>query len=223
MIQRVYKPKKVKKKACAICKEPFVPKTSFIKWCCPEHGYELAKRKLENKKKEEFKEWRKHKKKEDEKLKTKSDYEKDLEREVNHIVRLIDKGYPCISSGRINYICNAGHYYSVGAHPELRFNLLNIFAQCVDDNLYRGGAPREYLEGLRKAFGEEIATEIESLKANSMGNKITIPEIKEARKISRRIVRELIKETEDLEKPFTIEERIEKRREINLKLNIYKL
>jgi hypothetical protein len=217
-----YRVKKVKLRGCEICKTKFLPSTSFVKWCSPACGYELAKRKLEKKKKEELKEWNKYKKSKEEKLKTLSDFKADLEDEVNHIVRLIDKGHECISSGAKFYQVNAGHMYSVGAFPALRFHLLNIYNQSVHDNMHKGGNGVIYKERVKEVFGLEISEEIESLKRIYKELHMSIPEAKEAIKTARKIKRELIKETSDLEKPFTTEQRIERRRYYNQVLNIYK-
>jgi predicted DNA-binding protein YlxM (UPF0122 family) len=210
------KTKKLKNKACRKCKGVFSPKMPLQVACSLECAIELAKEKT---KKKEAKDWKERKIEGLEKLKTKSDYEKDLEREINHIVRLIDKGHECISSGRSKYTPNAGHFYSVGSTPSLRFNLLNIFNQSVGDNMYKGGQPREYLEGLQKTFGEEIANEITELKAKHREIKLSIPEIRETIKVARQCVRDLLKV--ESEKPYTVKERIDLRRFYNSVLNIY--
>jgi hypothetical protein len=184
--------------------------------CGLECAISNAKKKQEEKEK---KDWAKRKKEGKESLKTKSEYEADLEKEVNHIVRLIDRGHNCISSGRSDYTVNAGHFFAVGSNPSLRFNLLNIYAQSVGDNMYKGGAPREYMEGLCKTFGAETANEITELKAKHREIKLSIPELKETIKVARECVRDLKKV--DSEKPYTAEERIELRRFYNSVLGIY--
>jgi hypothetical protein len=225
-MRAIRSPKILKKKRCKWCEEEFQPKTSLESICsynCAiERAKDRVKKKLEKAEKEEKKKGNIEKREGLEKLKTKSEYEKDLEKEVNQIVRLIDKGHPCISSDRNRYIVNAGHFYAVGSNPAIRYNLLNIFAQCVGDNMYRGGCPLDYKMGLQKTFGSEIAQEVEELRSNYLDLKLTIPELKEIIKTARKVVRELIKETSDLEKPFTISERIERRRYYNQVLNIYK-
>jgi hypothetical protein len=210
------RPVKLKEKKCKSCKGFFQPNMPLQSVCSPRCAISLAKEKAE---KREVKEWKERKNEGLEKLKTKSDYEKDLEKEVNHIVRLIDYGHECISSGRSNYVVNAGHYWSVGSHPAVRFNLLNIFSQSVGDNKYKGGQPREYKEGLRKTFGFEVAEEIEGLKLKYKELHLSIPELKETIKVARQCVRDLMKV--ESEKPYTTEERIELRRFYNSVLGIY--
>jgi hypothetical protein len=210
------KPKKIKDKACRKCKGIFSPRVPLQTSCSVTCAIELAKEKA---KKKEGKDWKERKIEGLEKLKTKSDFEKDLEREVNHIVRLIDKGHECISTGRSKYIVNAGHYFSVGSNPSIRYNLLNIFSQSVDDNMYRGGNPRQYKIGLEETFGFEVAEEIEGLKLKYKELHLSIPELKETIKVARKCVRDLKKAESD--KPYTTEERIELRRFYNSVLNIY--
>jgi hypothetical protein len=214
-----YKEKKALFKACKVCETQFQYYTSTTKVCSVKCCIELANRKAV---KAETKIINKETKEGRETLKTKTGYEKDLEKEINHIVRLLDKGHPCISSGRKKYIPNAGHMYSVGSNPSIRFNLLNIYNQSVGDNMYRGGNPLEYRERIMGTFGEDLLNEIDALKGRYPELKLTIPEIREAITKARKIVRELKKEVEGNDKPFTIEARILRRKEINKILNLYK-
>jgi hypothetical protein len=88
--------------------------------------------------------------------------------------------------------------------------------------MHKGGNGVIYKERVKEVFGLEISEEIESLKRIYKELHMSIPEAKEAIKTARKIKRELIKETSDLEKPFTTEQRIERRRYYNQVLNIYK-
>src|SRR5690606_30681698 len=60
-----------------------------------------------------------------------------------------------------------------------RFNLLNIYAQSVEHNQYKGGAPIEYAQNLINLFGDEVYEEIMSLKRKYPVIKLGIPELKE--------------------------------------------
>lgn len=212
---------KLKEKPCRCCKKKFLPSRLLQIVCSPGCAYGLVIKNKEKEKKSELKRWNKEYRQRKDEQKTKPDYEKDLEREVNAIVRLLDKGHPCISSGAEKYIVNAGHLRSVKAFPELRYNLLNIFAQRVHDNQYIGGNPIEYREGLKKTFGYEVYEEIECLPAKYKSLDLSIEELKEKIKTTRKVVRELKKKTEGEAKPFTTSERIELRRYYNNILGIY--
>lgn len=138
----------MKQKSCKICKVKFEPFKPLQQVCSPACAILLADKVKE-------KERVKVKKELKEKIKGSSDYRKDLQVVINSIIREIDAGHNCISSGR-PYKSNdqAGHYYSVGAYPNLRFNLHNIYSQSVADNLYKSGNAIGFTQGLIKEFGD---------------------------------------------------------------------
>ena len=104
-------------------------------------------------KKKEAEKWKKRKEKMKEELKTLTDWKKDLEREVNGIVRILDNGKSCIScTGKVE---QAGHYHSVGSNDSLRFNLHNIHGQCIHCNMHKGSNIIGYDEGLIERYGRE--------------------------------------------------------------------
>ena len=91
-----------------------------------------------------------------EKLKGRGDYAKEAQTAVNAYIRVRDAGKPCISCGRHHdgqY--HAGHYLTVGAHPELRFNTKNIFKQCSVCNNHLSGNLIEYRKALVRLKGED--------------------------------------------------------------------
>jgi hypothetical protein len=143
----------MKLKTCKICKVKFEPFKPLQQVCSPACAIFLAEK---NKAKNEKREKTKIKKELRESAKTISAYRKELQIIVNKIVREIDAGFNCISSNRAYKTNNqAGHYYSVGAYPSIRFNLHNIYSQSVADNLYKSGNQIGYTKGLIKEFGEE--------------------------------------------------------------------
>jgi hypothetical protein len=143
----------MKQKTCKICKVKFELLKPLQQVCSPACAILLSEK---NKAKNEKREKTKIKKELREAAKTISTYRKELQIIINKIVREIDAGFNCISSSRA-YKTNdqAGHYYSVGAYPNLRFNLHNIYSQSVADNLYKSGNPIGYTKGLIDTFGEE--------------------------------------------------------------------
>lgn len=219
--------KKLKERDCKGCGERFQPVRYFHVVCTPSCAIKLAIEKAEKKKKlEESKEnkaWKVRKKKLRQNTKKLGEWKEELQVEVNHIVRLIDKGHECTSSGVQNYTVNAGHLYSIGAFPELRYNLLNIYCQSVHDNHFQSGNGVIYKERIKEVFGQEVSEEIESLKIRYKELRLSIPELKEAIRIARRCVRDLIKLNGDSEKPNSIKDRIELRRFYNSCIGIYKV
>lgn len=151
-------------------------------------------------------------------IKTRSDYERELQKEINTIVRLIDKGGCCISSRKpLNAKFDAGHFYSVGSNPALRFNLFNIYAQSVYANQYLSGDLTNFLSGLEHFYGKEHKEYVLSLKSQIEWLKLSTDEMKEATKKAKEIIKEL-KANDAVYSPL---ERLELRDKYNKELGIY--
>ena len=72
----------------------------------------------------------------------------------NKYIRQRDFGKPCISCDRaMTGQIHAGHYRSVGAHPELRFVEENCHAQCAQCNNWKSGNLTEYRANLIRKIG----------------------------------------------------------------------
>ena len=204
---------KVKTKICVICGREFQPLriTKVCNYICAlkynEKKVALKQHKAQKELISAFKS----------NIKKLGDYKKDLQESINKIVRLIDKGHPCISSGRSNYTVHAGHYFSVGANENLRFNLLNIYGQSDSDNTYKSGNETQYRIGLIKTFGIDLMNEIDDLQANYQFLGLRKADIVEANFVARRIVREL----EEADKYYTTVERIALRKQFNNRIGIY--
>jgi hypothetical protein len=91
------------------------------------------------------KDWQKEKKVLKEKLMTKSDYLNICQKVFNTYIRTRDKDKNCISCNKkLVGKYDAGHFFSVGAYPNLRFNENNVFGQCVHCNRDKHGNVKEY-------------------------------------------------------------------------------
>lgn len=87
---------------------------------------------------------------------------KEVERVFNEFIRLRDADLPCISCGRHHQgQWHAGHYLSVGAHPELRFSERNVHKQCAPCNNYLSGNIVKYRIGLVNRIGLEAVEWLE--------------------------------------------------------------
>jgi len=166
-------------RTCKNCKCKFEPQYNSVQSVCSfECSIELTKK---NQKKKAQKEWNKEKKKRKEALKTNSDYVRELQVIFNTFIRLRDKNTTCISCNKpLNSKFDAGHYYSTGSYPELRFNESNVHGQCVHCNQHKRGNLIEYSENLPKRIGLERFNKLKEL-ANTP-RKYTIPELKELKK-----------------------------------------
>lgn len=113
-------------------------------------------------------------------LKSRSEWLADTQREFNAYVRKRDEQDPCISCGntREKSKYNAGHYLSVGAHPELRFHEDNCHKQCEYCNTYLSGNIAAYRPQLIAKIGIE---RVEWLEGPHEAAKYTIDDAKAIR------------------------------------------
>ena len=140
---------KSKQKRCQVSVEMYWPFSTTSKVCSPKCALELAASKRE-------KEFRKETKRLKEKIKTKSQWAKEAQAAFNRFIRLRDAHWPCISCGRHHQgQYHAGHYKSVGAHPELRFEELNNHKQCAPCNNHLSGNIVNYRINLIEKIGIE--------------------------------------------------------------------
>jgi len=97
---------------------------------------------------------------------------------VNAYVRARDEGMPCISCGEMKPL-QAGHYWSVGARPEMRFNEANIHGQCSRCNVDLAGNRDAFRAGIVERYGsEELA---DALDTTIPAQKFTLDDLKAIR------------------------------------------
>jgi hypothetical protein len=112
-----------------------------------------------------------------ENIKSVSAYRRELQKVFNEFIRLRDKLSPCISCGKplpVKY--DAGHFYSVGSYPNLRFNEDNVHAQCVECNQHKHGNLLEYAPRLTERIGFERASKLMVLRNEPL--RLSLEEIK---------------------------------------------
>lgn len=174
------------KRKCKHCKDYF-PAENGIKtpvgfFCTMDHAAEFAKSKSKSTREKAERKSRAIRK---EKLKTAGDHIKEAQTAVNKYIRARDKNKPCISCGstpenKFGGTMDAGHYRSRGAASHLRFNLLNIHAQCVKCNRFNSGNAVDYRINLIKKIGLDL---VESLEQDNEPRKFTIDYLKRIKKI----------------------------------------
>lgn len=175
---------------CKFCKKPATQRFGLNYFCSTDCAYNQARELQAKKASKDASEQRKADRERLVKLKTRSEWLKDAQTWFNKFVRLRDAGNPCISCGRNSGAkMNAGHYLSVGAHPELRFNEFNTNLQCEHCNSYKSGNQAEYRPKLIAKIG---LAEVERLEGPQEALKLTIPEIQELIKTYKAKVKELI-------------------------------
>ena len=188
--------KPLKQHKCKECSEYYTKFRSTQQVCSVKCAMAMGKRKAEEKRKKLEKadrlEASRRMRERKEKLKSRPDWLKDLQRVFNEFIRLRDADLPCISCGRYHQgQWHAGHYRSVGACPELRFNEDNVHKQCSACNNHLSGNILEYRLGLIEKIGLERVEFLE--RKDHPPLKLSVEEIKELIKVYRAKVRELKK------------------------------
>lgn len=210
------------KKTCKICKEKFEPRKSSLEPTCQKYDCKVSfaliqVQKQRNKQEKEHK--KVHSKKKailKEKLKTLSDWKNELQKEINTIVRLIDKGHGCIATGAVTGKQNAGHYVGVQANPTTRYHLENIWLQSEHSNMWKSGDTLRYQDGITKLYGKDYLEYLNLLR-NTPSVKLTVEQIKEKIPICRTIIKELKSE----DRMFDTNERLSLRIKYNKMIGIY--
>lgn len=111
-----------------------------------------------------------------ERIKSRADHLREAQAAFNRFIRLRDHDKPCISCGRHHQgQYHAGHYRSVGACPELRFDELNVHKQCAPCNDHLSGNIVAYRFGLLERIGID---RVEWLEGKHEAKKYTVDEIK---------------------------------------------
>ncbi|WP_447801205.1 recombination protein NinG [Pseudomonas kilonensis] len=190
---------RAKKCRVAECRASFVPQRMGQRVCSPacaildaptnQANQEKARKSLAQVERREIKVRK-------EKLKSRADHLREAQAAVNEYVRLRDAHLPCISCDSMpndkdlmtGSRWDAGHYRSVGACPELRFEPLNIHRQCVKCNRNLSGNAVEYRIRLVLRIGADLVAWLEG---PHEARKYTVEEIKAIKADYRAKTREL--------------------------------
>jgi hypothetical protein len=124
-----------------------------------------------------------------EKLKSRADHLREAQAVFNEWIRLRDAALPCVSCGRFHEgQWHAGHYRTVGANPELRFNPDNVHKQCAPCNNHKSGDIVNYRINLVRRIGLE---RVEILEGPHKAQRYTIEDLKTMKADYRALIREL--------------------------------
>ncbi|MCK9706202.1 recombination protein NinG [Pseudomonas syringae] len=185
--------KERKKRACdnPACDIQFVPAQLGQKVCGWACGLAIAPANQDRARKAIAQRERSELKARKEKLKSRSDHMKDTQQAFNEWVRHRDMGEPCVSCGRHhNGQWHAGHYRSVGGHPALRFEPLNVWRQCAPCNTHKSGDLVNYRAELVRRIG---IVNVEWLEGPHEPQKYTIEDLKALTGKYRALTKELKK------------------------------
>lgn len=204
-------------KKCKNCGDPFLPKySSFEKYCGKEdcrikYALEVVEKQKQAQKKQAEKKWKEQKAVLKEKT---SNWKHKLQVEVNKIVRLIDKDLPCLARKKGGKMA-AGHIFSRGSNPTIRYNLHNIHRQNTQSNHFQNddGLLRE---GLVNEYGQNYMNFISELRTTPQLHYKEF-EYREFTYVAQKIALSLSK----LNLTYSLENRILLRNKINEELAIY--
>lgn len=183
-----------KSKKCAVrtCRAPFVPSRPFQTWCSPECAVVIAKAKQEKQRLAIEQRERREIRAAKERIKSRADHMKEAQAAFNAWIRERDRLLPCISCGRHHQgQWHAGHYRTVGASPELRFEPLNVHKQCAPCNNHKSGDILNYRINLVAKIG---ADQVAWLEGPHEPKKYSIEDLKAIKAKYLAMVRELKKE-----------------------------
>ncbi len=186
------------------CDVKFTPKIGQ-KVCCWQCGLAVADQPANQKKARMAIEQRERReiKVRKEKLKGKGDHTREAQAIFNEWVRERDRGLACISCdaqpGDADLLTgsrwDAGHYRSVGACPELRFEPLNVHRQCVKCNQHLSGNAVEYRIRLVQRIGADAVAWLEG---PHEPKKYTIEDLQQIKAYYRALLRDLKKQETQL-------------------------
>ncbi|MBB3239168.1 hypothetical protein FHW68_000640 [Pseudomonas sp. Tn43] len=184
------KAKKCKNPACGVSFKPsFSTAQKVCSWACglaiKDVNQEKARKSLAQVERKEIKARK-------EKLKSRADHMRETQVVFNEWIRLRDAALPCVSCGRHHEgQYHAGHYRTVGANPELRFEPLNVWKQCAPCNNHKSGDIVNYRIELVKRIG---ADKVDWLEGPHELKRYTIEELKTIKAEYRAKTRELKRE-----------------------------
>ena len=167
-------------KRCKVCRQPFEPRPPRALVCSEDcaGAFAVSKRLKEERRAEKAAQAleRKDTKARKERLKSRSELAREAQQAFNQWVRLRDADKPCISCGRHHEgQYHAGHYLSVGARPELRYEPLNVWKQCSPCNTHLSGNAVLFRQALVREIGLE---RVEWLEGPHQAKKYTADELR---------------------------------------------
>ena len=165
---------------CKVCRQPFEPRPPRALVCSEDcaGAFAVSKRLKEERRAEKAAQAleRKDTKARKERLKSRSELAREAQQAFNQWVRLRDADKPCISCGRHHEgQYHAGHYLSVGARPELRYEPLNVWKQCSPCNTHLSGNAVLFRQALVREIGLE---RVEWLEGPHPAKKYTADELR---------------------------------------------
>jgi hypothetical protein len=176
--------KRPKEKKCRQCKEKFTPSRPLQSVCGFECAVKKSKADTVKREKKKHTEAKRRLKDNDRSFQLKK-----TQQIFNKYVRLRDSCDPCISCNRHHAgQYHAGHYRTVGANPELRFDERNCHKQCSACNNHLSGNLVNYRINLIHRIGSE---QVDELEGPHEPKRYTIEDLKEIQETYKHKIKEL--------------------------------
>ena len=157
--------------------------------CSPLCALTIAREKREQADAKKAREARAMDREASERIKPRGRWLQEAQTAFNAWIRKRDEGQACISCGRHHQgQWHAGHYMSVGARPEHRFNPNNVNRQCQPCNTHLHGNLVLYRSALIAKIG---LAEVEKLEGPSTAMHHSIADLKAIRDKYRAMAREI--------------------------------
>lgn len=182
-------------KKCRACRATFTPAKSLQVACSPKCALEIVTRRRDRERKSIEQMERREIRASKERIKPRSEHLREAQAAFNAYIRLRDAHEPCISCGRHHdgqY--HAGHYRTVGANPELRFEEINVNKQCAPCNNHKSGDIVNYRINLVRKIGAE---KVEWLEGPHEPLRLSIEDLKQIKAKYRALVRAMKAATEN--------------------------
>jgi hypothetical protein len=171
--------KLIKSKKCKECGGNFTPFKTTQVVCGAKCAAKLAEAKV----------WKERKKVMIENTRTRTEWLALLQIVFNKYIRLRDANKPCISCDRpLTSKFDAGHFFSVGRYPNLRFCEDNVHGQCVHCNQHLHGNHLEYNERIQQRISAFNYVVLMNKRNDDL--KLTLNEIKELIKVYKLKIKE---------------------------------
>ena len=178
--------KLIKSKKCKECGGNFTPFKTTQVVCGAKCAAKLAEAKV----------WKERKKVMIENTRTRTEWLSLLQIVFNKYIRLRDANKPCISCDRpLTSKFDAGHFFSVGRYPNLRFCEDNVHGQCVHCNQHLHGNHLEYNERIQQRISAFNYVVLMNKRNDDL--KLTLDEIKELIKVYKLKIKEHGKTTNE--------------------------
>ena len=159
---------KIKLRKCAICRDDFLPRFGFEKWCSPAHGYEIHARSIAKKAAKAQRDDKRQTRANLEAIKTIPKLIAEAQAAFNKFIRLRDDGKPCIvcktplQIGGVGGGFDAGHVRARSAAGHLRFDETNVHGQCKRCNAPGGTLPHVMRAAAIQRIGEAAYLALEN-------------------------------------------------------------